>query len=135
MLQDTTKGAAVSPTDDQHPSRVLQRDQRHVHQHLVVDELVAFCGLRQAVQHEQPSERRVLVHVDLLKRGTFGEELLAFEPVREAGDDLLAVMGHAIMPRRTSATCIDFGAKYFLRISMPASKSMFGPHVNMSTAA
>ena len=44
------------------------RQQGHVHDHLLIDELISFRNLDTAVQHQHASVRRALEYDDLLER-------------------------------------------------------------------
>ena len=77
MLEDPAERAAVPASDDQDAARCGVAQQRHVDEHLVVEELVPFRGLHGSVEHERAPERRVVVDVDVLERRVLRVEQIA----------------------------------------------------------
>ncbi len=67
MLEELLRRAAVAAADDQCALRRRVRERSHVHEVLVIEELVALRGHEVAVEPEQPPERGALVHLDLLE--------------------------------------------------------------------
>jgi hypothetical protein len=57
-LQHLARHAAIAAADDQHPRRRAMGEDRHMGQHLVVDEIVALGDLHHAVQRQDPAEGR-----------------------------------------------------------------------------
>ena len=66
VLEHLAQRAAVTAADDQHALRVLVREQRRVHQHLVVHELVPLGHHDQAVEGHELAEARGLEHFHAL---------------------------------------------------------------------
>ena len=102
--------AAVSGTDDQDVLGLLVDGHGHMHDHLVVDELVALGQHHVAVQGQHPAELRGLKDVDALIVALLGVELSAHP------DAVLHVRGvklgkpkfhlHSLlMPERSAARC------------------------------
>ena len=69
MLQHLLERAAVAAADDQDVARRAVGDDRHMGHHLVIDELVALAGLDDAIQDQDPAERRVLEDQHVLQAG------------------------------------------------------------------
>jgi hypothetical protein len=56
VLQDTAQAAAVATAYDEHSLRPSQGDEGRVHHHLVIDELVLLCGLKDVIEDQGPAE-------------------------------------------------------------------------------
>src|SRR3546814_3900135 len=69
MLQRLLQRAAVAAADDQHEAHRAMRQDRHMDEHLVVEELVALGGLNDAVEGQPAAEGPVLEDQHLLLPG------------------------------------------------------------------
>ena len=74
MAAYLAQNAAVAAADDQHAARGAMGEDRHVGQHLVVDELIPLGGLHDAIEHHHPAEHRVVEDHQVLVLG-FGLEV------------------------------------------------------------
>ena len=128
--------STIAATDDEHARGVAVAENRHVGQHLVVDELVALGGLDDAVKREDPSEQPVLEDQQLLLTGRGAEQ----DPVhgQPLGQPrvqcLLEPFGHVTIPRRWSPIWTDSGLKAAVSTGIARCGSV-SPHMNTSSAA
>ncbi|MNZ80567.1 hypothetical protein D3C78_992070 [compost metagenome] len=77
VLGHFAQHAAVAAADDQHALGQAVGEDRHVGEHLVVDELVGLGGLDHAVQRHHPAHAGVLENHQMLMLGThFVEHLV-----------------------------------------------------------
>ena len=95
MLQHATQHAAVARPDDQHAPRLAMRQQRHVRDHLLIDELVRFGDLDAAVEHQYAAVTGTLEDQDVL--------IVAFDPRQLHERRGSAVPNPGTAPPRTSS--------------------------------
>src|SRR4029078_10837582 len=86
VLEDAPQHATVAGADNEYAVGGAVCQQRHVGQHLLIDELVALRDLDHAVQHHDPAVREALEHGDVLERTLHPREFAlhqeALTPVR-----------------------------------------------------
>ena len=81
MPADFAQHAAVAAADDQHFLRRAVRQQRHVGQHFVIDELVTLGGLHHAVERHYAPQHRVLEDHRILMIGLLAVQHLLYREV------------------------------------------------------
>ena len=136
VLQGLLEHAAVAAADDQHLARGAVGQDRHVREHLVVDELVALGGLDDIVQDQHPAQGPVLEHDHALMRGpAVVEDFFGFQLESQTRvQDFLEPPGHRTRPRRISSTARRPGRKAARRTSI-AARGSAQPHMKTSSAA
>ena len=111
MLQHPPQHAAVAGADDQHVRRGAMRQQRHMGQHLLVDELVALGDLDHAVQHHDAAVRDALEDHDVLevalhpRQFALHQEALAPVGIQRLVDP--AIGRHRRSPNRTARIIVS----------------------------
>ena len=67
MLQHASQHPAIARPNDQNPRRLAVRKQRHMRQHLLINELVALGDLNHPIQQHYTAVRRTLEQKYVLK--------------------------------------------------------------------
>ena len=106
VLQHAPQHAAIARADDEHAPRIAMGEQRHMRQHLLVDELVALGDLDDTVEHHHAPMRVALEHGDILERALHARELAlhpeALAPIRIKRLVDPAIGGHRHLDKRTA---------------------------------
>ena len=71
MTRDFAQHRAVAAADDQDMLRVAVGQQRHVGHHFVINKLIAFGGLHDAIQRHHPAKGAVVEDDQILMIGFF----------------------------------------------------------------
>ena len=71
MTRDFAQHRAIAAADDQDMLGVAVSQQRHVGHHFVIDKLIAFGGLHDAIQRHHPAKGAVVKDDQILMIGFF----------------------------------------------------------------
>ena len=136
MLQHLLERTAVAAADDQDVPRRPVRHDRHMADHLVIDELVTLGDLHEAIQHEDAAQERRLEDNRLLVRGAPPIDVpFDFEPLAPMWSvGFLVPLAHHSTPRICSQTVI----RRALNMCRSTGTTLCGsadPHMKASIAA
>ena len=119
----------------QRPAHAPVGQNRHVHQHLVIDVVVALGGLDRTVQGQHTPENRVVENDEVLVcRALAIDDALHLEDLTVVRMQHLGVVHHRITPRRISDTSMRSGRKA-ARSTGTVNAGSARPHMNTSMAA
>src|SRR5690606_29754147 len=148
VARDFAQDAAIATTDDEHTLRAPMRQYGHMGEHLVIDELVALCDLRDSVQRHHAAEESIVEDHQMLLAcrflivhliGTEGadEPLFFIEGFHHpaSGKTAKVAISHQTIPspRKCSPTRMSDGVNAARRTSI-ALRGSSSPHMNTTSA-
>ncbi len=99
MLGDFAQHAAIATADNQHPPGQAMSQDRHVGEHLVVDEFVGLGGLHHTVERHDAPHAGILENGQMLMLGaTFIQHPVYREALAVSLVESFLIVAHGYLP-------------------------------------